>query len=344
MKRIILASVALVTAMACEAQPTKEPQAAAAPTAAPAQPSPEEQQKAEAEKKKAEEAEKLKKDFEQLQATHEKELARWTPELRQNAKSIADKSYPNGKAAITAAIAGKYRTAEHSERDSARHPAETLAFFGLEPSMKVLEYGPGGGWYTELLAPALSKKGKLFITNQDPEGPKDQRTTYYAQRTKLMLDRAPELYSNVETIVFDPKQPDLKLENELDLALVIRGLHGMVNGGTLSTWLSEIHTALKPKGVLGIVQHRAAADAKPEESSKKGYLPEAWVIEQVEKAGFKLAAKSEINANAKDTKDHPSGVWTLPPTYALKDQDREKYAAIGESDRMTLKFEKVAAK
>src|SRR5690606_28121542 len=137
MKQIIIASVALVTAMACEAQPTKEPQAA---TAAPAQPSPEEQKKAEEEKKKAEAAQKLTRDFEQLQVAHEKELARWTPELRQNAKSIADKSYPNGKAAIAAVLAGKHRKPGHAERDPARHPAETLAFFGFEPGMKVLEY------------------------------------------------------------------------------------------------------------------------------------------------------------------------------------------------------------
>ena len=120
----------------------------------------------------------------------------------------------------------------------------------------------------------------------------------------------------------------------------MRGLHGMVNGGTIDTWLKEFHDALKPKGTLGIEQHRAKADAVAEESSKQGYLPEKWVIEKIEAAGFKLAGKSEINANPKDTKDHPNGVWTLPPNLALGDTDRDKYVAIGESDRMTLKFTK----
>jgi predicted methyltransferase len=126
----------------------------------------------------------------------------------------------------------------------------------------------------------------------------------------------------------------------VDLVILMRSLHGMQNGGTLATWPGEIHAALKPKGVLGIEQHRAKPDAVAADSSKQGYLPEAWVIEQVQAAGFKLAGKSEINANPKDTKDHPNGVWTLPPSLALGDTDREKYVAIGESDRMTLKFTK----
>jgi predicted methyltransferase len=116
----------------------------------------------------------------------------------------------------------------------------------------------------------------------------------------------------------------------------------MVQQGKMNEWLAEIQKALKPNGVLGIEQHRAKADANPEESAKKGYLPEKWVIEKVEAAGFKLAGKSEVNANAKDTKDYEGGVWNLPPSYRLGDKDREKYAAIGESDRMTLKFTKVA--
>ena len=117
----------------------------------------------------------------------------------------------------------------------------------------------------------------------------------------------------------------------------------MHNNKQLDTWLGELHRALRPKGVLAVEQHRAKPDASPDESSKKGYLPEKWVIEKVEGAGFKLAAKSELNANPKDTKDHPEGVWSLPPTLRQGDKDRDKYVAIGESDRMTLKFVKVAA-
>ena len=124
----------------------------------------------------------------------------------------------------------------------------------------------------------------------------------------------------------------------------MRGIHGMKNNGVLDAWLTQIHKALKPGGVLGIEEHRAAKGADPVESSKKGYVPEAWLIEQVDGAGFKLAGKSEVNANAKDTKDYPEGVWTLGPSFRLGDKDHDKYAAIGESDRMTLKFVKVAPK
>jgi len=204
----------------------------------------------------------------------------------------------------------------------------------------VLEYGPGEGWYTELLAPMLAKKGKLIITSTDPNGPPEERSTLGGERTKLFLEQAPELYGKVETTVIDQKSPGLKLDGQVDLVILFRGLHGMVNGGSMDAWLAAFHKALKPKGLLGIEQHRAKADAKPEESAKQGYLPEPWVIQKVEAAGFKLAGKSEANANPKDTKDHPNGVWTLPPSFALGDKDREKYAAIGESDRMTLKFVK----
>jgi predicted methyltransferase len=351
MKQFLLPSIALVFALGCEARPSAEqnaPAPAATPAATPPEPSPEELKKAEEakaeEKKKADDALKLQQDFEKLKVDNEKELARWTPKLRANAKSVADKTYPNGKAAIQAALAGKYREPGNAARDTYRHPLQTLEFFGFKPNMTVLEYGPGEGWYTEVLAPALAKKGKLLVTNTDPDGSKDQRSTLYGQRTKLFLERSPELYSKVEPVVIDGKKPDLKLDGTVDMVIVMRGLHGMVNGGTLDTWLTEFHQALKPKGILGIEQHRAKADAKPEESAKKGYLPEAWVIQKIEAAGFKLAGKSEINANPKDTKDYEGGVWTLPPTYSEKDKDREKYQAIGESDRMTLKFVRVASK
>jgi predicted methyltransferase len=210
--------------------------------------------------------------------------------------------------------------------------------------MTVLEFGPGEGWYTELLAPTLSKKGKLLVTNSDPNGPPEERSTFYGQRFKMFLDTSPELYGKVETVVTDGKSPKLPQEGTLDMIVLFRELHGMVNSGKVDAWLAEMHKALKPNGILGIEQHRAKADANAEESSKKGYLPEKWVIEKIEAAGFKLAGKSEINANDKDTKDYAEGVWTLPPSFRLGDKDKDKYAAIGESDRMTLKFVKVAAK
>jgi predicted methyltransferase len=315
--------------------PSGEAKARPAEPPKPREPTPEE-------KKKAEALRELQEDRAKMEASHKAEMARWTPELRAEAKALADKTFPTGKAAVQAAMAGKHRTAGHADRDKQRHPVETLDFVGFKPTMTVLEYGPGEGWYTELLAPALAKKGKLLVTNTDPNGPADERSTFYGQRFKLFLDKSPELYSKIETIQIDSKSPKLGLEGVVDMVLLFREMHGMVNDGLLESWLSEMHKSLKPNGVLGIEQHRAKADAAAEESSKKGYLPEKWVIERVEAAGFKLAGKSEVNANPKDTKDYPEGVWTLPPTYRLGDKDREKYTAIGESDRMTLKFVKVA--
>ncbi len=337
MNHTSLLAIALGLTVACGTKTAETEATAPAPVAEPAPPPPEPTPE---EKKKAEDLKKLEADRQKLQADHEAELARWTPELRAQAKQVAEKDYANGKAAIKAALAAPYRKPGNADRDKQRHPLETLDFFGLKPTFTVLEYGPGEGWYTEVLAPSLAKKGKLLVTNTDPNGPKEERTTYYGERVKLFLERSPELYSKVETVVIDPKAPDLKLEGTVDLVIVMRGLHGMQNGGTLDAWLGEFHAALKPKGTLGIEQHRAKPDAVAEESSKQGYLPEKWVIEKIEAAGFKLAGKSEINANPKDTKDHPNGVWTLPPSFALGDTDREKYAAIGESDRMTLKFTK----
>ncbi len=289
---------------------------------------------------KADARRRLEADWAKLKTDDAAERARLTPEIHQAAAALAEASYPNVRAGLKAVLAGKQRRPADVERDAQRHPAETLEFLGLTPSETVLEYGPGEGWYTEILAPLLAKKGKLIITTSDPNGPKDARSTYYGERTKLFLERLPEAYGKVETVVLDPHAPHLGADASVDAVLLFRGAHGMINDKTLDTDLAEFHRILKPHGVLGIEQHRAPAGADPTESAKKGYVPEAWLISEVEKAGFKLAGKSEINANPKDTKDYPAGVWTLPPTLRLGDQDKAKYLAIGESDRMTLKFVK----
>ena len=316
--------------------PPPAPTASAEPVK-PAEPTPEE-------KKKAEAAKKLAEDRAKWEEENKVETARWTPELHAEAKALADKPFPNAKANVLAAMAGKHRKPGAADRDKYRHPAETLEFFGLKPNMTVIDIGPGEGWYTELLAPTLGKKGKLFITTADPNGPSDMRGTFYGQRFKSFMERAPELYGKVQPIVIDGKAPALGQDGTVDMVLIMRGLHGMHNNGTLKTWLAEINKALKPNGVLGIEEHRAKADANVDESAKKGYVPEKWAVDTIEAAGFKLAGKSEINANPKDTKDYAEGVWTLPPTFEMKDKDHDKYAAIGESDRMTLKFVKVAPK
>ncbi|HYJ08701.1 MAG TPA: methyltransferase domain-containing protein [Polyangiaceae bacterium] len=293
--------------------------------------------------KKAEEKKKLHQDFDKLEADRQAELARLTPELRKATAALVDKRYPSLKAAITAALAGGHRRPSHAERDAQRHPYETLEVFGIKPTHTVLEYGPGEGYWTELLAPTLAKSGKLYITMTDPNASKEERSTLYALRTKHFLDKLPEVYGKVEPVVFDSKAPKLGLDGKLDAVVVSRSLHGMYNNKVLGTWLGEFHRALKPNGALGIEQHRAAPGKSADETSKHGYLPEAFVIAQVEAAGFKLASKSEVNANPKDTKDYPEGVWSLPPTLREGEKDRAKYVAIGESDRMTLKFVKVAS-
>ena len=313
-------------------------------TAKPAEPTPEELKKAADDKKKADAAAKLVADRAKWETDSQAEAARWTPEVHADAKKIGSAKYPTLKAALKAALAGKYRKPASVARDSQRHPAETLEFFGLKPTMTVLEYGPGEGWYTELLAPTLAAKGKLMVTNNDPNGPPESRGTFYGQRFKRFLDNGPEIYGKVETVITRGPTPKLDIDGKLDMIILCRELHGMHQNKIVPAFIAEAFKALKPGGVLGVEQHRAPEGANPDESAKKGYLPEAFVIQQAEAAGFKLAGKSEINANPKDTKDYAEGVWTLPPSFELKDKDHDKYAAIGESDRMTLKFVKPSAK
>jgi predicted methyltransferase len=259
------------------------------------------------------------------------------------AAALAGKVYPTGHAAIQAAMAGTHRHPGNADRDKYRHPLQTLDFFGFKPTMTVVEFAPGAGWYTELLAPALAKKGKLYEPTSDWNGPADRRSTLSGQRFKAFLDSSPELYGNVQTIVVDSKAPSLGLDKQADMVLLIREIHGYYNDKTLDQWLTEAWKALKPGGVLGVVQHRAPKGADPAVTAQNGYVDEDWVIKHIQELGFKLAGKSEINANSKDTKDYAEGVWTLPPSYRLGAKDHDKYAAIGESDRMTLKFVKVAA-
>lgn len=317
--------------------PFPDPPAKSAPEPAPApvELSPEE-------KKKAEEAKKLAEEFAQLDADTKKEAERWTDAIRAQAKELATKDWPTARAALEAALKSAHRMPGAADRDGARHPIETLEFFGLQPTSKVLEWSPGAGWYTELLAPVVVKKGKLIVTSADPNGPRDKRLTLYGQRLRRLLDRSKDLFGAVEVKIIDPKKPDLGIEGQVDLALAIRTMHDWHRDGLLDVYLAQTFKALAPGGIFGVVQHRAKPDANPDESAKKGYLPEPWLIQRIEAAGFKLLKKSEVNANPKDTKDYEEGVWALPPTLRNGDKDRDKYVAIGESDRMTLRFQKPA--
>jgi predicted methyltransferase len=318
--------------------PPPAPVASAAPTdTAPAAPAmtPEEEKKAKAKKE-------LDEDRAKWQDAYNTEVSRWTPDLRAQAAKLAGTTYPSLQAAMKAILPSPVRTPGAANRDKYRHPAETLAFFGIKPNMTVLEVGPGEGWYSEILAPMLASKGKLIDTSGDPNGPEDSRGTFYAQRWAKFLAKSPELFGKVQTIVIDGKAPSLSAipAGSLDAVLVMREVHGMVNSNTFNAWLTEWRKALKPNGILGIEEHRAKDGADPVESSKQGYVPQQYVIDTVQAAGFKLAGKSEINANPKDTKDYPEGVWALPPTYQRGDKDKGALTAIGESDRMTLKFTK----
>lgn len=285
--------------------------------------------------------EKLQRDYEELTRSHEEEQKRLTKPLRAEALALTQSSKPSTFAALPKILQSAHRRPGSAQRDAQRHPRETLEFFGIEPYHAVLEYGPGGGWYTELLAPLLHADGQLYVTTADPAGPADSRATLYAKRTQLFLEGLPEVYSKVQPLLFDSNSPRLALKDEqLDVVLIVRGLHGILNNGNLDATLKEFNRVLKVGGTLAVVQHRAAPDAPVSEASKKGYLPEPYVIEQVSKAGFRLVSSSDINANPNDTKDHPHGVWSLPPSLAGGEQDKYKYVSIGESDRMTLRFVK----
>jgi predicted methyltransferase len=245
-------------------------------------------------------------------------------------------------ASVTDALGAGHRPAEERARDAARHPVETLAFFGLAPEMTVVELWPGRGWYTAVLAPVLEGEGRLVAAQVPADAPQE-----YARRlAKVYADRLaadPDVYGEVEVVSFLP--PDrlcLGAPGSADLVLTFRNLHNWLAAGALDDVLAAAYAVLREGGTLGVVEHRAAPGTALEAMKKTGYVTEAYAIERAQAAGFRLVEKSEINANPGDTKDHPEGVWTLPPTLRLGEQDRDRYLGIGESDRMTLRFEKPA--
>lgn len=239
---------------------------------------------------------------------------------------------------------GKHRSAEYVARNQSRNPVETLKFFGIKPEMTVVEISPGGGWYTEIIAPYLREKGHYIAAGFDPES----KVNYYKRNAKKYAEKLaknPELYNKVELTVMEaPEKLNFAKPNSADMVVSFRNTHNWAGRGHAEEVYTAIFKVLKPGGVFGLVQHRAGKVHPKDTSGKFGYLKTEEVIAMAKKAGFRMAEQSEINANPKDTKDHPQGVWTLPPNYRLKDKDREKYQAIGESDRMTIKFVKPALK
>ncbi|MGH8540536.1 MAG: class I SAM-dependent methyltransferase [Stenotrophobium sp.] len=240
------------------------------------------------------------------------------------------------------AIASPARTAAYRTRDRYRHPLETLQFFGVQPDMDVVEVWPAPGWYTEILAPYLRDRGRytaagFVVTSvQVPDWRKQDMAEYAAK-----LAAAPKLYDRVTvTEAGAPDHWEIAPPASADRVLTFRNVHNCISGDYATLMFDAMFNALKPGGILGVCEHRADPGTTLEQMKKTGYVTEAYVIQLAEQAGFKLQAQSEINANPLDHHDHPEGVWTLPPTLRLGDQDRAKYLAIGESDRMTLRFVK----
>ena len=238
-------------------------------------------------------------------------------------------------------ISGDHRSDENKARDVYRHPLETLNFFGVQEGMTVVEIWPGSGWYTEILAPFLKDHGHYYAAHfsEEMSGPYADYFKKNLAGFKEKVKAESEVLGNVHITEFDPpRKVAIAPAGSADMVLTFRNLHNWMPDEGLPAAFKAFFDALKPGGILGVVEHRTDKEQDPE--AKSGYMNRDFVIEAAQKAGFRLEAESEINANHKDDSDHPQGVWTLPPTFALGDKDRDTYAAIGESNRMTLKFVK----
>jgi predicted methyltransferase len=243
---------------------------------------------------------------------------------------------------LAAAIAGPARTAKNVARDAYRHPGETLRFFGLRPNQTVVEVWPGRGWYMEILAPYLRDQGKYYAAIEAPDvaGASKEAKDDAAYLHQRITDDPAHLGKVIITDLHPPQLTEICPPGSADLVLTFRNVHNWIEKGDEQAQFDVFFKALKPGGVLGVVEHRAKPGTGITETRKSGYVDEAYVKKLAAAAGFRFDAESPINDNPKDTKDYPEGVWTLPPTLALGDKDRARYLAIGESDRMTLRFVK----
>lgn len=242
-------------------------------------------------------------------------------------------------------LTGDWRSDANKLRDRYRHPAATLSFIGVTPDQTVIEIWPSGGWYAEILAPLLRDHGSYIAAIPAPAAMTDAGERAEAERNNAKLRAVfaarPDVFGKAQLREFNSASPQLGAPGSADVVLTFRNVHNWVMAGDEAAMFKAFYAVLKPGGILGVVDHRANPDQPPAEMKTSGYLPEAFVVALAEGAGFKLAGKSEINANPADTKDYAGGVWTLPPTLS-KHVDDAKYKAIGESDRMTLRFIKPA--
>ena len=252
---------------------------------------------------------------------------------------------PGADDSLAAAVNGGHRTPAYRQRDAARHPLETLRFFGLLPTHTVIELAPGGGWYTEILAFYLRERGQLHAAHyagDDLNAGRRRARAAFEER----LAKDPALYDRVKlgTLPIPPaydQMADIAPPGGADAVLTFRNLHNWLEGGHLDQSLRTFARALKVGGTFGVEEHRAAPGTPLALMKTSGYVTEDLVIERAKTAGFTLVERSEINANPRDTKDYAKGVWTLPPTLTDGAVDREKYLAIGESDRMTHRYVKL---
>lgn len=243
--------------------------------------------------------------------------------------------------ALDRILAGEQRSEENRARDRYRHPKQTLLFFGIRPEMSVLEVWPEPGWYTEVLAPLLADKGHYYagVIAADP---KSRYITRRLDDFRAKLAARPEIYGKVTVVTFPLDGSDVVPPESLDMIVTFRNIHNWMARDQAAAAFATMYRALKPGGVLGVAEHRGNPAVPQDPHAKSGYVNEDYAIRLIEAQGFRLEASSQVNANPRDTKDYEQGVWTLPPTYRLGDKDRDKYAAIGESDRFTLKFVKPA--
>jgi len=236
-------------------------------------------------------------------------------------------------------IAGDHREPANKARDRYRHPLQTLTFFDIKPDMTVVEILPGGGgWYMELLAPYLRDHGTYYAASYD----QDAKKKYFRRNIKRFNDKVnarPDIYGKIIVTEFAPPDKlEMAPQGSADRVLTFRNVHNWMGNDAAAEAFTSFYRVLKPGGILGVVEHRARADQPQDPKAKSGYVREDYVIQLAEAAGFELLAKSEINANPKDSKDHSKGVWSLPPSLRGGERSKEAYQAIGESDRMTLKF------
>jgi predicted methyltransferase len=241
--------------------------------------------------------------------------------------------------ALTGILAAGYRAEESRARDRYRHPKETLLFFGIRPEMSVLEVWPEPGWYTEVIAPLVRDKGKYYaaVIAADPES---QYITERLEKYRHKLAERPDLYDHVAVVSFPADGGDAVPPASVDMVVTFRNIHNWMSRGATAQAFATMYRALRPGGVLGVVEHRGNPAVSQDPQAKSGYVNEEYAIKLIEAQGFRLVGKSQVNANPRDSKDYEQGVWTLPPTYRLGDKDHDKYAAIGESDRFTLRFVK----